>query len=430
MKEEKKMNNEENLKNTRHYFDEIITSPQPSPRGEGVVVGEVTNHTNTGEVTRKVAHSYGFSLLEKALRSNPLTALLRSRLSRFSLPERRFACSSAFSLAETMVVMIIVAIILAAAAPLIAKKMTNNDRYIYSSNNGTDIRTAVGTVPEPNGGPRILNVGNPVPNDMLGPDYAPYLAGLPEKLTVNGNAEFYKGSIYSNIKNSTGNNGGNEPWRYAITNDGIKVVKRVNNDNLKLPENNKPENSYDNYHDIFTINPQTGETNLQSAIPDYANISAPAQENTLMRTPKDANNINNLDGYLYISNALGGYTITEGNTCNGAVDFRTNGAVINNINMQTVQNSLMVSVQRGPNPDERITEYYSLITRLPLLVPISKNQCFRCTNNVFRVQVPTATGTGIAGGNYQIPVGSSSGNENKCAFIPLKKVMVPQTPHP
>ena len=87
-----------------------------------------------------------FSLLEKALRSNPLTAILRSRLSRFSHTKFRncVAHLSAFSLAEAMVMLVVISILLAVSAPLIAKKSNADQRRLVVQGQNASVATAMG----------------------------------------------------------------------------------------------------------------------------------------------------------------------------------------------------------------------------------------------------------------------------------------------
>lgn len=159
-----------------------------------------------------------FSRLENALRSNPLTALLRSRMSRLSHTEFRYAHSSAFSLAEAMVMLVVVSIIMAVSAPLIAHKATvDNNRLVIKDN--ANIRTALG-----NNQQFIVGAGNPEANN---------------RLVVHGNA-----TVRANANNG---------------NTAFQIITQ------------------DNDNPNFVIN-HDGTTNIRTCIPDYNRVGNNANE--------------------------------------------------------------------------------------------------------------------------------------------------------
>ena len=87
-----------------------------------------------------------FSLLEKALRSGLNSPLNRwfNKARNPRIPSFAFAHSSAFSLAEAMVVLVIIAIVMAMAAPLIAHKANTDQKRLIFNGVSPHIATAMG----------------------------------------------------------------------------------------------------------------------------------------------------------------------------------------------------------------------------------------------------------------------------------------------
>ena len=102
----------------------------------------------------------GFSLLEKALRSGLNSPLNRwfNKARNPRIPSLAFAHSSAFSLAEAMVVLVIIAIVMAMAAPLIAHKANTDQKRLIFNGVSPHIATAMGNS-------QNFGIGDNNPND-------------------------------------------------------------------------------------------------------------------------------------------------------------------------------------------------------------------------------------------------------------------------
>ena len=252
---------------------------------------------------------------------------------------------SGFSLAETMVALVIVALVLAAAAPLVAKKMTNDaKRYLFAS--GNNVFAAAGVR-------QVLNVGSGSELDNV-------------KLNVNGGANI-QGNLTVNNKDDDNNN-----VTMILAADGIRK-------------------GTDDGDVLFQIDPDTRETNIEIAIPDYTQMSSGS--NTLTKAPSN--------GFVYISNATRGYTIS---TCAGGEPDPT-GNYKGNINF-TVRQESADSDSDGNNDTVSVSV-------LPMIIPISKGQCYICNNNAV-----TVGGTTFNDANY----------DNQCYFIPLKHAVAEEIP--
>ena len=298
----------------------------------------------------------GFSLLENAFCSHLLPALHRSRMARCSHTDYRncVAQSSAFSLAETMVVLVIVAILMAAAAPLIAKKMSNDSKRLISvSNDGTTVFVAAGDN-------QVLNVGSKSKKDL--------------KLKVNGNTEM-NGDLKIVNKPESG-----DAVNMILTADGIKT-KSTSGDEKYL----------------FKIDPASRETNIEIAIPDYSKIHTECSDVSGCNAPEN--------GFIYSTNSLRGFEISE-TVCSGSTSIAETSSMPT-IKLQTRQKK---TLKKYDFSNTSYNTNKNVVISLPLLVPIKKNNCYKCDNatlNVVSAGLVTLTG--------------DENIANKCYFIPLTK---------
>ena len=268
---------------------------------------------------------------------------------------------SAFSLAETMVVMVIVAILMAVAAPLVAKKMSNDSKRLISTDvNGQQVYVAAGSE-------QVLSVGSNNKKDL--------------KLKVNGNTEM-NGDLTIVNKPS-----GDEAVNMILTADGIKT---------------KPTSGDEQY--LFQINPTTRETNIEIAIPDYSKMKEGTDKPVRVTENGFVYVINSLKGFKY-QNSTVGLTIAE-IVDSSTLNDDTSGMIVD-----------LTPYQDHFNIDS--TDVY-VATRLPLLVPVSKDTYFQCLNNPISIYRKE----GFATVNVN-PIYMNNNNpalvNNKCYFIPLAK---------
>ena len=153
-----------------------------------------------GSNNRKVMEARcAFSLSWKSFRSNPLTAMLRSCLSRFSQTKFRSiaAHSYGFSLAEAMVMLVIVSILMAVSAPLITKKANSDARRLVVQGRDASVVTAMGAA-------QNFGIGTVAPNAKLHVNGQTQLDG---DLTIDNNT--HNTSIFFNDRRLTTDGNGN-----------------------------------------------------------------------------------------------------------------------------------------------------------------------------------------------------------------------------
>ena len=220
-------------------------------------------------------------------------------------------------------------------------------------------------------------------------------------LIANNMSNKQKGIIYRNGLNINTAKGNNQDLQIGLKKfsdklklrvfgntamDGDLTIQNKDNENTKTIKLTAEGIKTEDNKVIFNVDSDTEETNIELFIPNYEKMSA-GSVNTYMKAPSN--------GYVFIENSVKGFEINTNSNCMGSAPSGSNS---NGTILYTAKQEIVT-----------IGEKKQIVaTVMPLLVPIQKNNCYKCKNENITINGTTVTTSVDSTSNY-------------CYFIPLAK---------